>query len=173
MKTVLTIALCSLLCACAGDMSVRVQAPVAQSGTPLAQVTVNDLRAPGVAASKRDAAFGVPMGNITFNPHETQLVKQLLEVELTRHFRENGDQRQRDYLCEIVEFGVNTNTTPLYWDVVARIRLVIKHGGKDYQLSGTSTERTFVWPGEAIVTKVIDESLRQIAADLGRVAQGN
>lgn len=172
MKSVLAIVLCTLLSACAGDMAVRIQAPEAQSEKLLAQVKVNDLRTPGVAASKREAAFGVPMGTITFNPPEAQLVKQWLEVELTRRLREKGVQTQQHYVCEIVEFGVNTNTTPLYWDVVGRVRLVLKHGAKDFQLYGTHTERTYVWPGEDLVIRVVEESLRQIAADLGRVAEG-
>ena len=172
MKPVLVILLCSLLSACVGDMAVRIQVPDAPSGQALAQVKVNDLRAPGVAASKREAAFGVPMGNVTLNPPEVQLVKQLLEVELTRRLREKGVRTPRDYVCEIMEFGVNTSTTPLYWDVVGRVRLVLKDGAKDYPLSGTQTERTYGWPGETIVTRVVEESLRQIAAELGPAAEG-
>ncbi len=173
MKTFPTILLSTLLCACAGDMAVRIQVPQAQSGQPLAQVKVTDLRVPGVAASKREAAFGVPMGNITFHPPEAQLVKQLLEVELTRRLRDQGVQTPRDYVCEIVEFGANTVTTPLYWDMVGRVQLVLKDGARTYQLNGTHTERTFVWPGEELVMKVVGESLKQIAADLGPAAQGN
>ena len=172
MKALLTLLLCCLLGACASDMAVRIRVPDAQSGQPLARIKVNDLRTPGVAASKREAAFGVPMGNITFNPSEAQLVRQLLEVELTRRLRAKGIQTTQDYVCEIVEFGANTVTTPLYWDVVGRVHLVLRHAGRDHQLSGTQTERTFVWPGEDLVIRVIDASLRQITADLDRVVQG-
>lgn len=174
MKHLMTLLLCSFLCACATDITVRIpalanlEAPV---GLPLALVKVNDLRAPGVAASKREAAFGVPMGNITFHPPETQLVKRLLEVELARRLRKSGVTAPQEYVCEIVEFGVNTHTTPLYWDMVGRVRLVLRHGAKEYPLSGTSTERTYVWPGEDLIIRVIDGSLRQIAAGLGPAAQ--
>jgi hypothetical protein len=129
-------------------------------------VKVNDLRTPGVAASKREAAFGVPMGNITFDPPEAQVVKNLLEVELTKILRQKGIQSQQDYVCDLVEFGVNTNTTPLYWDVIGRILLVLKQNGKEYNLFGKHMERTYAWPGESIIEKVVDESLKQIAAGL-------
>jgi len=139
-------------------------------GDLLAQVKVNDLRAPGVAASKREAAFGTPMGNITFQPREAELVKSLLEVELTRLMQEKGISARQDFVCEIQEFGVNTITTPVYWDVVGRIRLVMKKDGKEYDLAGTATERTFVWPGEELVRKVIQASLSDIVPQLRQVS---
>lgn len=172
MKTIILSMLFGLLTGCATDMVLKMPMPEAPDGISLAQVRVSDLRAPGIAASKREAAFGVPMGNISFNPTEPQLVKRLLEVELTRRLREKGVQSTRDYVCELVEFGVNTNTTALYWDVVGRVRLLVKQGGKDYPLAGTYTERTYLWPGEQLITRVVGESLRQIGAELGPVAQG-
>jgi hypothetical protein len=99
------------------------------------------------------------------------LVKRLLEAELGRRLRANGVTVPQDYVCEIVEFGVNTVTTPLYWDVVARVRLVLRQGSREYPLTGTGTERTYVWPGEELIVRVVDASLRQIAADLAAAAQ--
>lgn len=165
------IILCSLFIGCATEMTVRVQPRDfgAATGDLLAQVQVNDLRAPGTASSKREAAFGVPMGNINFDPKESQLVKNVLEVELTKLLREKSTQAKQHYSCDITEFGVNTNTTPLYWDVIGRIRLVLKQDGKEYILFGTHTERTFVWPGEAIIKKVVDESFNQIIASLKQI----
>jgi len=144
--------------------------PYNGGGNLLAQVEVKDMRAPGIAASKREAAFGVPMGNVTFDPPEAQIVKNVLEVELSRLMREKGIQTKRDFSCDIVEFGVNTNTTPLYWDVIGRIQLVLKQNGKEYNLFGTRTERTFVWPGETIMRKVVDGSFSEIIATLKKIA---
>lgn len=172
MRSIVVILLCGLVAGCVSDLAVRMQPHELQNGNLLAQVKVNDLRAPGIAASKREAAFGVPMGNITFDPPEAQQVKNLLEVELTRLLRERGIQSQRDYVCDLVEFGVNTDTTPLYWDVIGWVRLVLKHSGREYNLLGTHTERTVVWPSESVIAKVVDESLKQIAADLKQSAEG-
>ena len=40
-----------------------------------------------------------------------------------------------------------------------------------YNLFGTHTERTYAWPGEKIIMKVVDESLKQIEAGLKPVVQ--
>lgn len=111
------------------------------------------------------------MGNITFDPPEAQLVKNLLEKELTKLLRGKGILTQQDYVCDVVEFGVNTHTTPIYWDVIGRIRLVLKHNGKEYNLFGTHTERTYIWPGERIITNVVEQSLDKIAADLNQATE--
>jgi hypothetical protein len=134
--------------------------------TLLAQVKVNDLRTPGIAASKREAAFGVPMGNVTFDPPEAKLVKNTLEVELTKLMKKRGLQTKRDFSCDMLEFGVNTNTTPVYWDVIGRISLVLKQNGKEYNLIGTHTERTYWSPDEAIIKKTVDESFSRIIATM-------
>ena len=94
----------------------------------------------------------------------------MLEAELTKALRAKGAQAARDFSCDLVEFGVNTNTTPLYWDVVGRVHVVVKSGGAETPLLGTHTVRTFVWPGEDIIRSVVDESLRQVAAGVPRVA---
>ena len=169
MKYFVLITLYSFLVGCAGHVNVKMPLQEVQNQNLLARVKVNDLRAPGVAASTREAAFGVPMGNITFDPTEAQIVKNLLEVELTKILREKGIQSQQDYVCDLVEFGVNTDTTPLYWDVIGRILLVLKQNGKEYNLFGKALERTYAWPGESIIKEVVDESLQQIVAGLRQI----
>ncbi len=172
MRYMIPIALCGLLVGCTGHITVRIQQHEFQNvgATPLAQVKVNDLRAPGIAASQREAAFGVPMGNVTFDPPEAKLVKNVMELELTKLMKEKGITTKRDFSCDMLEFGVNTNTTPVYWDVIGRIRLVLKQNGKEYNLAGTHTERTYVWPGETIIKKVVDESFKKIVSTINQVA---
>ena len=111
------------------------------------------------------------MGNITFDPPEVQLVKEMLEIELTKLLQERGIQSKQIYMCDVVEFGVNTDTTALYWDVIGRVRLLVKHNGREYNLAGTHTERTYTWPGEALVKKVVEESMRQVVEGLKPVVQ--
>ena len=165
MRYMIPIALCGMLVGCAGgDIIIRMQHYQLQDVgvTVLAHVKVNDLRTPVIAASKREAAFGVPMGNVYFDPPEAKLVKNVLELELTKLMKEKGIQTKRDFSCDMLEFGVNTNTTPVYWDVIGRIRLVLKQNGKEYNLFGTHTERTYVWPGETIIKKVVDGSVNKV-----------
>jgi len=169
MRHLILIALCGLLIGCASDMTVRMHhEPYNVGGESVVQVKVKDMRTPRIAASKREAAFGLPMGNLTFDPPEAQIVKNVLEVELTRLMKEKGIQTKKDFSCDILEFGVNTNSTPLYSDVIGRIRLVLRQNGKEYHLSGTHTERTFAWPGKTLAKRTVEVSLNQIIAQLGQ-----
>lgn len=127
-------------------------------------VEIRDLRAPGVAASTRQAAFGTPMGNVIFDPPERKLVQNALEVALSQQSQLTGP-----YFCEILEFGVNTNTTPIYWDVVGVVRLKLKHD--EHDLSGSYTERTYLWPGEEILGRVMQESLQKAVERLFFIAK--
>ena len=127
---------------------------------------MNDLRATGIASSTRKLAFELPIGNIYFNPTEVNLVKSVLELELTKLMNEKNIQTKMDFSCDIIEFAVYTPATLLYWDVTGRIRLVLRQNGKEYDLFGTHTERTYVWPTETIIKKAVEESLNIIIATI-------
>ena len=49
---------------------------------------------------------------------------------------------------------------------MGQVRLVLKRRGREYVLSGTNTQRTFVWPGETVIRNVVEESLKQVANGL-------
>ncbi len=152
--------------ACAGEtLTVRVPSPPPSSvqGATAIQVRVNDLRAPGVAASTRQAAFGVPMGDVVFDPPERQLVQDTLEAALNA---QPSPTAGATYACDILEFGVNTKTTLFYWDVIGIIRLKLRGPGPEQELYATHTERTYVWPGADLIGKVVQESLRQLVERL-------
>lgn len=167
MKNLIIVVMSVLIFGCASSsVVVKIPPQPADDNGLLAVVTVNDLRTPGTAASTREGAFGTPMGNVSFDPPETQIIKNFLETELTKNLREKGIKSTQNYTCDIVEFGVNTKATAVYWDVTGSIRLVLKHDGKEYPLSGTQTERTYIWPGEALIKKVVNESLQKISSDL-------
>ena len=163
------------LTGCAGDVVVRMQPPVAQetgaAGSSLATVTVLDSRQPGVAASKRES-LGAPLGNITFDPPEAQLVKKDLEAELSRLMAAKGITRKETFSALVTEFGVNTQSTALYWDCIAKISLVLKHGNQEFPLTGTGTERTYSWPGEEVLRKATLKAFEEINAGLGPVVDG-
>lgn len=38
----------------------------------------------------------------------------------------------------------------------------LRKDGREQDLSGTHTERTYIWPGAEIIGKVIQESLRKV-----------
>ena len=168
-KYVVLVALGFFLYGCASDVTVRMR-PQGYTAAPrselLAEVRVRDLRDLEASISKREAAFGVPMGHVRFDPPEVQLVKDALEQELTMLLREKGSSSKKSFSCDLYEFCANTNTTPLYWDVIGRVRLVLKSAEKENELFGTHTVRTYVWPSESIIKQAMEESLKQVVAGL-------
>lgn len=172
-KFVTTIGLVGAIAGCASNITINMPQLASPSLESLAVVNVNDTRQSGVAASKREAAFGVPMGTIEFDPPETQIVKQKLETKLSELLKESGVRSKVLYDADLIEFGVNTDTTPLYWDVIGRIQLVLRNDQNQYDLFGTHTSRTYIWPGEDIIKEVIDESLNQITKQLKPVVFGS
>jgi hypothetical protein len=74
---------------------------------------------------------------------------------------------------EVLRFWVRTDTTPLYWDVVAEIELRLSltsalPGSRATTFSHSCEERqrTWVWPSLALVTGVLDACLERLVADV-------
>jgi hypothetical protein len=162
-----------VLAGCASEqVMVRLDSAVAQalpSSQPLATVKLIDTRRPGVATSKRET-LGMPMGTIVFEPPEASILKRRLEFDLTQLLRQRGDTTPQSYECEVRELGVNTNSTPLYWDLIGVAHIVLRSNGRVHELTGTGSERTFVWPGEAVIRDAFYGSLNDLSAKLRLVA---
>lgn len=163
-----------LLGACAGQPSgtpvtVRMDAPGAWTATPadsLVEVKVKDARAS--RGGTRQAAFGVDMGDIVFDPPEARIVKVRLEQALNRLLKQKGVTQRQTVECDLKEFTAGTDTTPVYWGVVGRISVVLRDNGRELPLSSSATERTYVWPGETIIRKVTEESMRLLLDQLDK-----
>ena len=151
-------------------LSVRLKVPELNNEPPLAYVKVNDMRPPGAAAGKVKpfAMFDSNLGEmvIVLDPPEKEFVAVFLEVELTRLLRDKDIRTQQDFDCDMEEFAVNSDSSLFHSIVNCRVRLVLKYNGKQYNLSGAYTDRSFFWPPN--VNKVVDESFKQIAAELKR-----
>lgn len=137
--------------------------PIANTG--LAHVSVQDVRTNKESVSQR-TALGEPMGYVNFNPTEVAIVKNLLVDQLDSILQKNGVTTPQYYTCDIVEFGVSTKSTLLYWDVVGHIRLTLKHGHSNINLYGTDSERTYVWPGVSIISKAINRALAKVSTSI-------
>ncbi|HZP93290.1 MAG TPA: hypothetical protein VFB20_10455 [Burkholderiales bacterium] len=135
----------------------------------LVTVAMHDTRRPGVAASSRES-LGTPMGNIVFEPPEADVLKARLEADLARILKARGVTTPRTFECDLLELGVNTQPTPLYWDVVGRVRIVLKDGSRNFELAGTGSEFAFVWPGEEVVRTAFYRTLDGLSTELQKVA---
>jgi hypothetical protein len=75
---------------------------------------------------------------------------------------------------DIRTFWTHTNTTALYWDVIANIEVAVTvgSGGSDQAEKQTSfacktTQRTYVWPSLELVSEVLDACLVELMAKVG------
>ena len=83
-----------------------------------------------------------------------------------------GIVRNETFSALLTEFGVNTQSSPLYWDCVARISVVLKHGTNEFPVTGAGTERTYAWPGEEVLRKAVIKAFEELNAGLGPVIEG-
>lgn len=134
---------------------------------------VEDARPPYLPGGTRQAAFGVPMGNVEFKQDVTAVVKEMLVSELraaglsVKDVALSSDTKDAKALkAKVLLFNVRTDATALYWDVIGDVRIVLATPGAPTGLeySSRQTERTYVWPGEELIRTVMGKCTQ----DLGR-----
>jgi uncharacterized lipoprotein YajG len=118
----------------------------------------------------RQAAFGMPMGDVYSDRPIFDIIREAMEAELTRSGHSIVADNEDIILGgEITTFLVGTDVTVLYWDVVGEVTITVKvktseddtpvvlgpYGGKEI-------ERTYVNPSVAIMERVLGASLTQV-----------
>ncbi len=118
------------------------------------------------AGMERTTIGDVPMGKITLNPSERDLVRTIVGSRLDAALAKPGVSAPEIVYCGIRAFDVTTPPTLLYWDVVTSIELVLRVRGQDRVASGKAVERTYVYPSREIIQRVTTEALKQVAVEL-------
>lgn len=177
---------CLLIAAgCAPGMeNVRVDMPAYQAvGAPSspaaapAKVKVGaivDARQDSVGShvGERTTVGNVSMGSVELEPPPTILMAQVLRAELGKmgHQVVSGGA-QVSVGGKLLKFQVRTPATAVYWDVNGEVELALaamRAGGAAYEAryAATCTDRTYVWPGEEIIGKVLADCAAKIGAGL-------
>lgn len=123
---------------------------------------------------KSTAAFGVPMGNIRFEPSPATLLGQAVisEIKAAGHTVTEGVDGTQ-ITGAIVEFETHTDTTLLYWDVIGSLAVSLQIMGArgsnpgallDYR--ARCMERTYIWPSETVIAGVMSKCLNDFANKL-------
>jgi hypothetical protein len=150
-----------------GDVTVRIDpgrlAPGAQDLSRVAKVEISDIRQ--TVHSERTTIGGISLGRIVIQPGEAEVVRALVQAKADAVLARLGRRAVQTIYCGIRAFQVETPATPVYWDVTTRIELVLRVGEQDRAASGTKTERTYLWPTQALVQSVTNEALRRVAAE--------
>ena len=131
-----------------------------------AKLLVNDLRK-GVKL-ERTSLGGMSMGKITLQPPVPELIQLALEAKLDAVLERAGITDPQIVHCSIRIFDIKTPMTLLYWDVNTTIELVLRVGNQDRIVTGTATERTYIWPSQEMIERVTIEALQQVSAKAER-----
>jgi len=138
-------------------------APQAEPPARMAVIQVTDIRRE--ANLERTTIGGVSMGRITLKPPAEELVRAIVQAKANQVLASRGTNETETVRCGIRTFEIATPATPLYWDVRANVELVLRVNGQDRTVSGMATERTFVWPSEALIQRVTTEALRKVGSE--------
>jgi hypothetical protein len=116
---------------------------------------------------ERKAAFGVSMGDVLFSRDVKGFMKETLADELRAQGHEIVDGEGGDLLeGRVTKFWIKAPATMLYWDITAEVEMevtVITAGGTEgafeKSYACTSEKRTYVYPSNKLMTKVLDACL--------------
>jgi hypothetical protein len=128
-----------------------------------------------ILIGRRQAAFGVPMGEVYSERPVFETVTEAIKSELRRNghniVKENEDFALQG---EIRHFWVKTDVTLLYWDVVGEITVTMEvnrpgqqGGGILGPYNGRKVERTYINPGEGMMKRVLTASLNSVIQQIG------
>jgi len=131
---------------------------------------IHDARGEKYRIGERFAAFGVSMGDVYFYRSVPDFVEEMVVTEL----RAAGHTVMKSGVgtplhVTIKQFSAKTETTALYWDIVANIELLVTVGNLEKSFRCKKSERTYVWPTEELFNTVVDgcliDMMRNFIAD--------
>ncbi len=154
------------------------------SSIPSAVVRVlplNDDRKDLDNEGKSTAAFGVPMGQIRFDPSPATLLGRAIASEFKAAGHQVTDSPDGTQInAAVLEFEAHTDTTLLYWDVLGSLAVSLQFSapkganpGPLLAYQARCADRTYTWPSEAVFSGVMNKCINDFASKLrndGRAA---
>jgi hypothetical protein len=169
-KNLLLLFLLMLLASYAYASDVVVSVDMSNAGFELkgelrhAKIVVIDLRKE--LNLERTTIGGVSMGSINLTPSVTDIVRRVIEAKADAVLVDevSGGDPQTVY-CGIRAFDVTTPATLLYWDINAKIDIILRARKQDRAITILATERTYVWPSEAIIQRVVTDAVTRFGVE--------
>jgi len=171
-------ALSVFLLGCAtGPSNVQVQlspyAAPAAAGATRGVVQVEPVRearreAVGRLVGQRTGLGGMSMGQVEVNPTPTSITTSVLQAELRgQGFTVSAADAPVRLSARLTRFEIQTPASTLYWDLNGSVELEIEAKRSDgRQHAGAyqtrCTDRTFTWPSEELIGKVLDSCLKDL-----------
>ena len=118
---------------------------------------------------ERKTLRNISMGFVTIDPPPAQLVADALTAELRAGGHSVVGNAPTRLEAEVQNFTLRTDVTALYWDVVVDAAIAVKltaaapghNAATTY--SATCTERTYVWPTNALVADAVGTCVADLA----------
>ena len=148
----------------------EIDIPVSDSPQVYTIAEVCDLRPDRTRIGERFAAFGMSMGNVYFFGKVDSVLLETVSDELrgAGHTVQNSGPG-RSLSLDILSFWIRTDTTVLYWDVVANILINVRVDSTlestrfhEREFSCDSSQRTYIWPSEELFTEVLNNCLEDL-----------
>lgn len=131
-----------------------------------ARALVTDSRSETVF--RRTTIGDTHLSHIELYPAVPEVVQRMVEAQADRALASRTGPTET-IECEITVFDIRTPATMLYWDVEARMELNLRTRGRERTVSAAASERTFLWPSQEIITRVVREALVQAEERTGQV----
>jgi hypothetical protein len=151
-----------------------VDIPITNSPQSFSLSPATDSREERARIGERTAAFNVSMGSVFFDRQVPAFLGEAVASDLLGAGHEiSVEGPGRPVSLEVLKFWTHTDTTALYWDVVANIDVRIsvgsESGGEGIQratFSCEQTKRTYTWPSLDLVTDVMDACLVELVTGM-------
>lgn len=133
---------------------------------------------------ERKTIGDISLGMVTIQPAPGRLVRDafLSELKVAGH-RIVKSASSALIQGEVQRFALRTDVTAVYWDVIldARVSVLVKKGSVQWtnKYTAVCTERTYVWPGDDIIARVVANCLADLSGkfrndqDVARVLASN
>ena len=108
------------------------------------------------------------MSQITIQPEVSEVVKAIIETKADQILASQVEKQPVVIECEMRAFEIATPATLLYWDITSKIELLLQIRGQQQTVSAVAQERTYIWPSEEMLTRVVKDALRQIGEESER-----
>lgn len=143
-----------------------------QSAPRVRIARVADERSERGRIGERTAAFGVSMGDVHLSRRVAELMREVLTDDLLAggmRVVQSGEELSVD--ADVRKFWTHTDTTALYWDVIAEVELLLLITGPSgasaqRSLRCQEVERTYAWPTARLIGGVFDSCLADLGATL-------
>lgn len=114
---------------------------------------------------ERTTIGGMSMGSINLTPSVTDIVRRVIEAKADAVLVDEASGDPQKIYCGIRAFDITTPVTLLYWDINAKIDIILRARKRDRVITVLATERTYVWPSEAIIQRVVTEAVTRFVVE--------